>query len=129
MIRVREHELFERDGQNLFLQIPISYTQAALGATLEVPTLNGPHTLTIPPGSESGRQFILRGFGAPSPHNRSRGDLYVRTFVEVPKHLSKREEELLRELAQIEHADVAPQRRSFLDKIKAYFSSENSSDA
>lgn len=129
VIRVREHELFERDGQNLFLQIPISYTQAALGATIEVPTLGGPHTLTIPAGSESGRQFVLRGYGTPSPHNRSRGDLYVRTFVEVPKHLSKREEELLRELAKIEHADVAPERKSFLDKIKAYFSGDTSADS
>ena len=72
-IRVREHELFEREGQHLFLQMPISYTQAALGATIEVPTLNGRHTINIPPGTESGKVFAVRGLGAPNPHGGPRG--------------------------------------------------------
>ncbi len=126
VIRVREHNLFEREGQNLFLQIPISYTQAAFGASIEVPTLNGRHTLNVPAGTESGKLFTIRGQGAPSPHNHSRGDLYVRTFVEVPRKLGKREEEILRELAELEHTHVAPERKSFLEKIKAYFSAESS---
>jgi molecular chaperone DnaJ len=124
VIRVREHPLFEREGQHLFLQMPISYTQAALGAVIEVPTLGGPHTLNIPAGTQSGKMFTIKRLGAPNPHGGARGDLLVRVFVEVPKQLSKQEEELLRELAELEHSNVAPQRQTYLDKIKNYFSAD-----
>ena len=127
VIRVREHELFDREGQHLFLQMPISYTQATLGAVIEVPTLEGAHTLKIPPGTESGKVFVIKRLGAPSPHGGARGDLMVRTFVEVPKQLEKREEALLRELAELEDSNVAPQRQSFLDKIRNYFSADTTS--
>jgi molecular chaperone DnaJ len=127
VIHVREHDLFQREGQHLFLQMPISYTQAALGAVIDVPTLDGAHSLTIPPGTESGKIFVIKRFGAPSPHGGGRGDLMVRTFVEVPSKLSQREEALLRDLAEVEHTHVAPQRQSFLEKIKTYFSADSTS--
>lgn len=124
LIRIREHALFEREGTQLFLRMPISYTQAALGSEIEVPTLDGPHRVTVPPGTESGFVFKLRGRGVPDPHGGPRGDLLAQIFVEVPRKLNPREEELLRELAEVESKHVAPQRKSFLEKIRDYFASD-----
>ena len=124
-IRVREHRLFTRDGAHLYLQIPISYTQAVLGSEIDVPTLEKPATLTIPAGTESGQVFQLRGRGMPDPRGRGgRGDLRVQTFVEVPKKLNADEEDLLRQLAELERKNVAPRRKSFLEKIGDYFGSQ-----
>ena len=124
-IRVREHKLFSRDGAHLYLQIPISYTQAVLGSEIDVPTLEEPATLTIPAGTESGQVFQLRGRGMPDPRGRGgRGDLRVQAFVEVPKKLNAEEEDLLRQLAELEQKNVAPRRKSFLEKIGDYFGSQ-----
>lgn len=122
IINVREHSLFERDGANLFVQMPITYTQAVLGATIEVPTLNGREAVSIPPGTESGHVFQLRGRGMPDPRGGPKGDLVVRTYVEVPKKLAPRQEELLRELAELEETHVTPHRKSFLETLRDYFS-------
>ncbi len=124
-ISIRSHALFHRDGSNLILQIPITYTQAALGAEIDVPTLVGRKSLAIPRGSQSGEVFKLRGMGMPSPQGGRPGDLLVQTFIETPKKLSLQQEKLLRELAECEKSDVSPQRKSFFDKIKEYFSGEN----
>ena len=124
VIRVREHSLFEREGTQLFIRMPISYTQAALGAEIEIPTLNGPKTVTVSPGTESGFVFKLRGLGVPDPHGGPKGDLLAQVYVEVPKKLDTRQEELLRQLAEVESTNVAPQRKSFLEKIRDYFSPE-----
>lgn len=120
-IRVRKHKLFHRDGQNLVLQLPITYSQAALGSPLEVPTLEGPDELTIPSGTQSGDVFKIAGRGMPDPQTGRKGDLLVQTFIETPRKLSERQQELLRELAEIEQTNVSPQRKSFLDKLKDYF--------
>lgn len=121
-ISVRKHKFFMRDGQDLIVQFPITYAQAALGATLEVPTLNGRAELEIPAGTPSGQVFQIAGKGLPDPHGRSRlGNLRVHTYVEVPKKLAPRQRELLRELAELEHVHVSPDRKSFLEKIRDYF--------
>jgi len=120
-ISVRRHKLFQRDGRNLILQFPITYSQASLGATLEVPTLNGRKELEVPKGTQSGELFRVRGAGMPDPRGGQTGDLVVQTFIEVPKKLTKRQEELLRELAEVEHTNVTPHRKSFLEKIRDYF--------
>lgn len=120
-VSVREHSLFHRDGRHLVLQLPIAYTQAALGATIEVPTLDGPDNLTVPAGSQSGEVFRMRKRGMPDPHGGPQGDLLVQTYIEVPKKLNARQDELLRQLAEQEHAEVTPHRRSFLDKLREYF--------
>lgn len=120
LIRIRKHKLFHRDGINLILQLPITYTQAALGATIEVPTLDGPDNLDIPAGSQSGDVYKLSGRGMPDPQSRRKGDLLVQTFIETPRKLSSRQEDLLRELAELEKTDVSPQRKSFLEKLKEY---------
>lgn len=121
VVSIRKHKLFHRDGDHLVLQIPITYPQAVLGAEIDVPTLQGPRPLAIPPGTQSGEVFKIRGQGMPNPQGGRPGDLLVQTFIETPKKLSPQQEQLLRELAELEKTDVAPQRKSFLDKIKEYF--------
>lgn len=119
-ISLRRHPLFERDGSDLYVQVPISFTQAALGATIEIPTLDGPGELDVPSGTASGEVFRLPRKGMPDPHGGRVGSLLVRVFVEVPKKLSTRQEELLRELAKEEQANVTPHRHSFLEKLRDY---------
>jgi len=92
-----------------------------LGAKIEVPTLNGRKEIEIPRGSQANEVFRIRGAGMPDPRGGLTGDLVVQTYIEVPKKLSQRQEELLRELAESEHADVTPHRKSFLESIKEYF--------
>ena len=103
--------------------MPISYTQAALGAEIEVPTLDGPDRLTIPQGSQSGEVFKLRGRGMPHPQGGMTGDLLVQTFIETPKRVTGEQEQLLRQLAELEQKDVLPQRKNFLKRLKEYFAS------
>ena len=122
LIRVKPHPLFKRDGSHLFVELPIAYTQAVLGADIEIPTLDGPDILKVPAGTQSGEVFRLRQRGLPDPRGGAVGDLLVQAHVEVPKKLSDREEELLRELADLEHTNVSPRRKSFLDKLKDYLS-------
>jgi molecular chaperone DnaJ len=121
-IRVLPHSLFRREGMHLYVEVPISYTQAALGADVEIPTLDGCSSLSIPAGSQSGDVFRLKGKGMPDPRGGPTGDLLVQTHIEVPKKLQLREETLLRELAELEHKNVSPRRRGFLDKLRAYLS-------
>jgi molecular chaperone DnaJ len=107
------------------LRLPISYSQAALGATLEVPTLDGRAELEIPQGTQSGDVFRLSGRGMPDPRGGRVGDLLVQTYIEVPKKLTQQEEELLRQLAELENANVTPHRKSFLEKLAGYFTGEH----
>ena len=120
-INVRRHKLFHRDGNNLILQMPISYTQAALGAEIEVPTLEGPDKLTIDRGTQSGEVFKLAGRGMPNPQGGKTGDLLVQTFIETPKKISQEQEEILRTLAELEQTEVLPQRKNFLQRLTEYF--------
>jgi molecular chaperone DnaJ len=124
-IRVKAHPLFQRDGQNLIVQMPITYAQAALGAKLEVPTLDGPEEITMQPGTQTGQVFSLRSRGLPDPRSRGVGDLLVQVNIEVPKSLTPRQDELLRELAEVEHTEVTPHRKSFFDKVRDFFVADN----
>jgi len=123
LIHVQEHPLFVRKGQHLICEIPISYSQAALGARIDVPTLDGREELEIQAGTQSGDVFTLRGRGMPDPRNRARGDLLVQVHIEVPRKLAPGQEELLRQLAEIENTHVTPKRTSFFEKLKEYFHS------
>ena len=125
-VEVKKHKLFQRDGVHLILQMPITYSQAALGASIEVPTLAGPHNLVLPPGTQSGEVFRVRGRGMPNVRGGSAGDLHVQTFIEVPKKLTPNQEQLLRELAEVERTEVSPHRKSFLERLRQYFSPANS---
>jgi molecular chaperone DnaJ len=119
VVRIKEHPIFRREGANLVCRVPISYSQAVLGATVEIPTLEGHDTLTIPPGTQSGAVFVLSGRGLPT-RSRRRGDLIVEVYIEVPKKISPQYERLIRELAELEHTEVLPERKSFFAKIKEY---------
>jgi len=123
VMRVREHQLFHRDGPNLICQVPVTFSQAALGAEIEVPTLDGPIQHALPRGTQGGDVIPIRGRGVPNLRAGGRiGDLLVQVIVETPRNLTKRQEELLRELAEIEQKNVSPQRKSFLEKLKSFFS-------
>ena len=126
-VSIKEHPLFKRDGPHLVCQIPIGYAQAALGAKIDVPTLDGKQQLEIPPGTQSGDVFKLAGEGMPVPRRRGRGDLLVQVLIEVPKSLTAEHERILRELAEVENTNVSSQRKSFFSKVKEYFQSESSS--
>jgi len=97
-VRVREHPIFERDGVHLSCEVPISFTTAALGGSIDVPTLDGQVVLKIPPETQSGRVFRLREKGVKSVRGPTRGDLFCRVMVETPVHLSSEQRALLREL-------------------------------
>jgi molecular chaperone DnaJ len=122
-VSVLQHPLFEREGQHLICRVPITYTQAALGCKLEVPTLKGRDEVEIPPGTQSGDVFRLVRRGMPDPRRSGLGDLLVQVTIEVPKKVSSEEESLLRELAKLENKHVAPHRKSFFEKLKDYFTS------
>jgi molecular chaperone DnaJ len=121
VVRIREHELFARQDNHVLVEMPIAFTQAALGATVEVPTIDGKEKLEVKRGTQSGSLYTLRAKGIPSVRGGRRGDQIVRVVVEVPKKLNKKQEELLRSFAETEEANVTPERKSFFDKLKSYF--------
>jgi molecular chaperone DnaJ len=121
VIEIEEHPFLVREGKDLHCEVPISFTQAALGATVDVPTLDGAKPLEIARGTQPGDVIRVRGLGMPEVRGRGIGDLHVHVNVEVPKSLSPRSEELLRELAAEEHASVSPKRTSFFSRLAEYF--------
>ncbi|MGE3807436.1 MAG: molecular chaperone DnaJ [Gemmataceae bacterium] len=121
VLRIREHNIFERDGQHLICRVPITFSLAALGGEIEIPTLEGPHIHQLKAGIQSGEVIQVRGKGMPSLRGGRNGDLLVQLIVETPKHLTKRQEELFRELAEIDQSHVSPERKSFLDKLRDFF--------
>lgn len=123
-IHVAEHPLFERRGHDLVCTVPVSFSQAALGTELDIPLLDGKHRLPIPAGTQPGEVIRLRGKGMPDPHSRRKGDLLVQVHIEVPRKLTPRLEELLRELAGLEEKNVSAHQKSFLEKLKDYFGAE-----
>ncbi|MGW8256463.1 MAG: molecular chaperone DnaJ [Thermoguttaceae bacterium] len=121
LINISEHPLFQRQGKHLLCMVPITYSQAALGAEIEVPTLSGKENLTIPGGTQSGDIFTLAGLGMPELRSRRPGDLLVQVHIEVPKKLSTQHEDLLRRLAEVENTSVMPKHKNFFEKLKDYF--------
>jgi molecular chaperone DnaJ len=120
-IKVDEHPLFHREGQNLICQVPIAFSQAALGAKIDVPTLDGKEFLDIAPGTQTGEVFTLTGRGMPDLRSRARGNLLVQVHIEVPKKISEQHEKILRQLAEVEKNNVTPKRKNFFEKLKEYF--------
>jgi molecular chaperone DnaJ len=120
-IYVNPHPIFERHGDDVLCELPISFSQAALGAEVEVPTLTGKTGLEIPPGTQSGQVFRLPGNGLPNVHGRGKGNQLVQVVIETPRKLTPEMEKLLRELAEMEEKEVTPKRKSFLERVKNYF--------
>jgi len=119
VIHVKEHPIFERRGDDLICEVSIAFTQAALGAEIEVPIIGGKAKMDIPQGTQNGKIFSLRGRGL--PHLRGRrgaGDQLIKVIVEVPTNLTEREEKLIRELAEIREEKVVAPDKSFFGKVK-----------
>ncbi len=116
-IRVKEHPLFTRHGDDVVCQAPISFPQAVLGCEIEVPTLEGTTKLTIPHGTPTGKIFRLSGLGVQHLHGRGRGHQLVQVEIQVPKKLSAEQEKLLREYARLTGDDIAPQKEGFLKRF------------
>ncbi|QVL32559.1 molecular chaperone DnaJ [Telmatocola sphagniphila] len=128
VIRVGEDPDFKRDGNHLITVVPITYSQAALGASIEIPTLLGKTMLEIPRGTQTHTELRVSGEGMPSLRGNRKGDLRVLAIVETPTKLTPRHEELLRELAGIEQKHVSPERKTFFDKLKGFFGNEEKKD-
>jgi molecular chaperone DnaJ len=121
VLHVKEHPFFQRQGNDLYCVVPISVTQAALGAEIEVPTLESEHMLKIPEGTQSGTVLKIRNKGVPVLNGHGKGDLFVEVRVQTPTKLTKRQRELLQELQGITQVENKPQRHSILGKMKDMF--------
>jgi molecular chaperone DnaJ len=119
-VRIKPHEFLERDGNDLVAVVPISFTQAALGAGIEVPSLDGTRQLKIPPGTQYGSLFRIRGQGLPDVRTGRAGDELVQVTIETPTNLNTKQEELLREFAQTENKNVSPKSSSFFERLKRH---------
>ena len=123
-VSIRPHPIFTRDGSDVICEIPISFTQAALGDTLQVPTIDGKIEYNIPEGTQTGTVFRMRGKGIQNVNGRGRGDQYVRVNIEVPKNLTHKQKELLREFENSTTDENLVQRKGFWDKVKQAFNKE-----
>lgn len=121
VLHVKPHEFFQRDGDDLLCEVPISFVQAALGAEIEVPTLERPTSIKIPPGTQPGTTFRLRGHGVRNIQGYGRGDLHVRINVEIPTHLSAAQRQKLIEFGELCNGKENPISQSFFEKAKKLF--------
>ncbi len=124
-VHIKPHAVFERDGDDLHCQMPISFATAALGGDLEVPTLSGKATFPVPEATQSGKTFRLRGKGIKGVRSGYPGDLYVHVNVETPVKLTEAQKEMLRQFDRSVHeggSRHSPQETSWLDKVKSFFS-------
>jgi molecular chaperone DnaJ len=121
---VRPHSVFKREGVHLLCQVPVSYTQAALGSKIEIPLLEGKTNVELSPGTQPGEVIRLRGKGMPDPRGGRTGDLHLEIQLVVPKKLDAEHEAVLRQLATLEQANVMPHQKSWFDKVKALFTGD-----
>lgn len=124
VVAIRPHPFFERHGGDLVCRLPVSFTQAALGAKIEVPTLEGREEVTIQPGTQYGELVRLRGKGLPDLRSRARGDLIVQIVVEIPKKLKPSQTELLRKFAESEDIEVLPESKGFFQRLADFFAGQ-----
>ena len=122
VLDVKPHAFFERDGDDLHCVMPISFPQAALGTDLEIQTMEGTESIKVPEGTQSGREFRLRGKGVPHLNAHGKGDLIIEVRVETPMKLNKQQKELMRQLADTMPVANEPQSRGLFDKVKEIFS-------
>ncbi|WP_421868148.1 molecular chaperone DnaJ [Motiliproteus sp.] len=123
-VSVRQHPIFDRDGRNLYCEVPVSFVDAALGGEIEVPTLDGRVKLKVPAESQTGKMFRLRGRGVPPVRGGATGDLMCRVVVETPVNLNSRQKELLREFQSTldeKYEKHSPKKTSFFDGVKKFF--------
>ena len=121
VVRLEDHTLFERDNKDLTCTVPISFPQAALGGKIDVPTLEGKVSMTVPAGTQTGKVFRLRNKGFPGLEDKSRGDQLVTVVVETPVNLDDEQRELLRQFADLSGDNIHPEKRTFFDRLKDLF--------
>lgn len=121
VVHIKEHPIFQREEDNLFCEVPISFATAALGGEVPVPTLEGKASLKVPAGTQSGQSFRLRSKGVVQVNGRERGDLYARLLVEVPTHLNSEQRQKLEEFAELCGEDNSPLGKSFFERAKEFF--------
>ncbi len=122
-VEVKEHEIFRREGINLYCSVPISFVKAVFGGDIEVPTLEGVEKIHIPAGTPSGKTFRIKGKGLPRVGSNQRGDEIVTVYIDVPKKLNQRQRELLEEFAKVSGEDIKKNTKGFKEKLKNIFSS------
>jgi molecular chaperone DnaJ len=123
-VHVKEHPIFSREDTEVLCEVPISFTQAALGATIDVPTLDGKVKMKIPGGTQTGKVFRLKGKGIPALSGYGRGDQHVRVVIETPTNLSREQRDLLERFASLSGENTNPQSQSFFSKVKELFGTE-----
>ncbi|HUL51235.1 MAG TPA: DnaJ C-terminal domain-containing protein, partial [Candidatus Nitrosotalea sp.] len=121
VLHVKPHEIFQREGDDLICEVPISFVNAALGAELEVPTLDGSASIKVPAGTQTGSVFRLKGKGVKHVQGHGSGDLHVRVHVEVPSHLNAAQRQKLEEFSGLCDPSVNPRTRSFFERAKDLF--------
>jgi molecular chaperone DnaJ len=126
-LSIKPHEFFQRDGADIFCKVPISMTTAALGGQIDVPTVEGSSSrVRIPEGTESGKQFRLKGKGMPVLRSKVTGDMYIQVEVETPKNLTRRQRELLEEFEKESHKGTSPESHGFFARVKEFFEGKSS---
>lgn len=122
-VHVKSHDVFERHGDDVLIDLPISFHEAALGCKKEVPSLlSGNMRITIPEGTQTGKTLRIRKEGFPNVHGQGKGDLLVHITVETPTHLTEKQKSLLKEFGELETPKNNPRKKSFVDKVKVFFS-------
>jgi len=126
-LAIKPHEFFQRDGADIFCRVPISMTTAALGGNIDVPTVDGSQTrVKVPEGTESGKQFRLKGKGMPVLRSKAVGDMYIQVEVETPKSLTRKQRELLEAFERESNKETSPHSAGFFSKMKEFFESKPS---
>jgi molecular chaperone DnaJ len=121
-LSIKPHEFFQRDGADIFCRVPISMTTAALGGQIDVPTVDGNRVrMPVPAGTETGKQFRLKGKGMPVLRSKVQGDMYIQVEVETPKNLTRRQRELLEQFEQESNKETNPASSGFFSKVKEFF--------
>jgi molecular chaperone DnaJ len=123
-IHVDSHPVFERQGDDIILELPLGFAEAALGTKKDIPTLFGHARVTVPEGTQNGKVLRIKGEGFSNVHGRGKGDMLVRILIETPTHLTEKQKEMLKEFGKTEGVDNHPQKKSFLNKIKSFFATE-----
>ena len=121
VIHVKDHPIFVREDTEVLCEVPVSFVQAALGAHIDVPTLDGKHRMKVPAGTQSGKVIPIKGKGIPRLHGGGRGDQHVRILVETPTHLSAEQKELLERFAELSGEQTHPQTKTFFEKVRELF--------
>jgi molecular chaperone DnaJ len=121
VVHIKEHKIFQRDADDLYCEMPIPFSVAALGGEIDVPTLEGRAHLKVPAGTQSGQMFKLRGKGIVNVNGRGHGDLFARLIVEVPSHLNADQRRKLEEFAALCGEENTPMRKGFFERAKEFF--------